>query len=199
MKERKCARCDFPESEHQLRHNRNHFFERIRVDTEGPKGKGMLFVQLSKDRRIGIQFRHLHTDAIVRGVSQKTRLTYCGIFEIPADEKEIPKKLAFGVAKCSERDNFSRESGRKLSLSRALMNGDHEFANDVKILEPGTGLVLRTAASARVKELRGIVWKAYFDRIPKFKPEDPTPVVQETVDGVLVSDKPITEEPIVLH
>lgn len=195
--ERKCNRCGLPESEHQLRHNRNHFFERKGMKNELKGNKGMLFVNLAEGRRIGIQFRHLHTEAIVRGVNQKTRLTYCGIFEIPADEKEVPKKITFGVAKCSDRDNFSRESGRKLSLTRALANGDHEFANDIKILEPETNLVLRTAASVTVKEKRGVVWKAYFDRIPKRKPEDPTPVVQETVEGVIV--EPVITEATVLH
>lgn len=166
------------------------------MDIPNPKdSRGMLRVSGVGDKVIGIQFRHIKTKTFVGQQEKSLRITHCGLFELEADEKAAPIKISYGVAKCAEADNFSRERGRKLALARALASGDHQFASDVEILD-GTGVVLRKAASGEVKRLREIVWKTYFDRIPKGKVEDPTPVVQETVDGIVV--KPV-EEPVVLH
>lgn len=128
--------------------------------------RGLLKIQVTPDLKVGVKFKHSFSEAYVRGVKKHTRLTYCAIYEL--DGNDIPKKkISYGVAKCSELDNFSREIGRKLSMRRALLEGKN-FSY----------------------EERETVWKAYFDRIPKVKDdENPPEQRQDVIEGTVIKSE----------
>lgn len=140
--------------------------------------KGMLRITLGQ-RTLGLQFRHLSTKAMVRGIEQQTRLTYCGVYELPEDPKVKPTKITFGVAKCSGSDNFSREIGRKISLTRALLSGTHEFS------------------TTEAKGTREVIWNAYRMRGTTSFTETP-PVVQqqEVIEGIVLNEQKLLEAPV---
>lgn len=80
--------------------------------------------------------------------------TYCFIEEIHGNENEYKYLAAMGVAQCSQKEQFSREKGRKYALARAVNN-----------LLP-SGPCGRTEAIAYQ---RAEFWAAYFGRQPVFE------------------------------
>ena len=188
--ERRCKRCGIPESEHEL--SFAHFFvrsENIQFRGENnvelpQKGtKGMIIVQLP-DKRIGIRFRHMHTGAIVHGVNKKVRLTHCSIYDI-TDDPEDPHKLAYGVAKCSDNDQFVKEKGRKVSLTRALLSGDTELSAE------------------GAKAIRTIIWETYRNR-GKVSFVPPTDEGAPAIEGLVINEQKLIpalleEVPAVTH
>lgn len=68
--------------------------------------------------------------------------TTCFIYLLQTDGTK--QLIGSGVSKCqTEHDNFCKETGRKLSLTRALDNASY---------------------SGEVREFRTLAWKAYFSR-----------------------------------
>ncbi len=51
------------------------------------------------------------------------RHTECKILT-PIEGKEMPGFVSIGYAKCHPKDNFNKETGRQLSLKKALEDGD---------------------------------------------------------------------------
>lgn len=52
-----------------------------------------------------------------------TKMTVCNIFKLSTSNNitfPTPQIIAVGYAICSEKDNYSKEIGRKISLTRAL-------------------------------------------------------------------------------
>jgi hypothetical protein len=168
---------------------------------EPKRNKKMIVVQLP-DKKVGISFKHLFTMAVVRGTRQKTRLTHCAIFAVPEEKVSKDEKLmviTFGVAKCSAQDNFNRAKGRKVSLTRALLTGDHEFNNfDVKgNLKPDW---------FNIKANREIIWKTYFESIAsKYPVAPPAPEGAPVLEGSILGEQKLLtgltsdEEPVVVH
>lgn len=187
VKERLCGICGREESKHQnvqALTGPGHFFVRRTKEMEIKEpedSRGMLLVQMEPGRIVGLHFRHRRVETIVRGIKSMVIVTRAAIYAIPPDDETGPPKLiCYGVAKCSPLDNFSRETGRKIALTRALLEGMHEFATS--------------------KDKREIIWKAYFDRVPK-KPQEPP--VEPAIEGVILHEQKllsgVVEEPTVIH
>jgi len=153
-----------------------------KMEVLSPKANQMLIVDLG-NKKVGIQFRHQAVKTLVRGENIHTRLTHCGIFEIPKEEKGEIKKLAFGVAKCSEHDNFCKEKGRKVALTRALLQGASEFSG----------------VSQSHKDLRGKVWEAYRNRGASQNINPPEGGEGGAVLDAEVIAAPVVEVPVVVH
>lgn len=152
------------------------------------KDSRMLIVQLPT-KRIGITFRHLKVDTLKHGVPMETRVTHCGIWELPDEDKEAIK-LTYGVATCSPKDNFSKEKGRKCALTRALLQGDHEFNNyDLNgELKPNW---------VDIKESREMIWNAYRNRGESSAP--PNPEGAPIVEGVVINVPKLLPESAQVH
>lgn len=75
------------------------------------------------------------------------RYTHCELF-ILSDDRLTLAKLARGTARCSPRDNFCKETGRKVALADALKKSDLKKAD------------------------REIVWKWYKDMWLEVRHED---------------------------
>ncbi len=82
------------------------------------------------DRTLAIVFSHFHVISFppnsTAGV--KVRATRCELFELDAVGRIILPRLSKGESKCSPLDNFIKAVGRKIALTRALMNADDPFA-----------------------------------------------------------------------
>ena len=162
--ERKCGKCGEPESTHQLTNpNLRHLFERTVMNPLTAKDcNQMLRVELP-DKTIGIQFRHRFGESILNGIKSKSRMTHCGIYDISGLKPEDkPVKISSGMARCSDKDQFNREVGRKISLTRALLEGDHFLSQ--KTFE--------------AKVLREFVWLAYRGRIPSNNSPSGVPAIE---------------------
>ena len=88
----------------------------------------------------------------------EVRHTICTIYllEPITDSKKVnATPLVKGVARCSPLDNFKKENGRKLALSRAL-----------KQLYPGSkeNADLSVEALEMNRKLRAAIWEAYHSR-----------------------------------
>jgi hypothetical protein len=83
-----------------------------------------------------LHFRHTDDPLMVA-----RKLTHASIHKTPCVSKDRPcLTIALtGIAYCAKSDNFDKQIGRKLALQRAL----YHFP----------------------REIRGHIWKAYFERI----------------------------------
>ena len=120
----------------------------------------MIFAKLSGGKTIGIGFQHKTLKESVDlelGVELEFRHTLCNLFEVPVgytglkpkerlEKGLVPKVLAVGSARCSLQDNYKKEIGRKLALTRAL----EETSLD--------------------KHDRNVVWRAYLNRAQAVQP-----------------------------
>ena len=111
-------------------------------------------------------FRRQHHLTKVR--SADTRFTQCTIGEVDGEP------LVTGIARCHQNDQFSRETGRKRSLAKALK---HLFPIP-KRMEAGPNASLVAVfvqhdmemARAAIKETRRAFWLQYQGRFPDFSP-----------------------------
>lgn len=107
----------------------------------------------------GIGFRHFSMKEAVplfdsKGIPQKSiyletidvRYTSCSIYRLGADGKPLGPVLAKQSGRCSPLDNFEKEAGRKVALTRTLLRWTEK-------LDPVEGRTIRAAA-----------WTAYLDR-----------------------------------
>lgn len=62
-----------------------------------------------------VRFRHTQDES--------NRHTECKILQ-PIEGKEMPGFISIGYARCHPKDNFSKETGRQLSLKKALDDGN---------------------------------------------------------------------------
>jgi hypothetical protein len=76
-------------------------------------------------------FRFYHT----RKFRKQPRLTFCAVLR---RDQTGTTTLLSGRAKCSKKDNFNKEAGRKLSLARAI--------------------------AVLPRDDRGVIWSTYFSR-----------------------------------
>lgn len=88
----------------------------------------------------------------------KVRYSHCFIVELvdPKDESKY-KFISEGVARCSPKDLFEKEKGRRVALTDALL--------EVKLLNGSKGK--RTLLKAKTdlnKEERKLIWDGYFNR-----------------------------------
>ena len=145
----------------------------------------MLKVQV-EDTLYGIGFEHVTIKEVVgddheftailgRPVKKtiETRNTFCTIFMLDSDGdgKQVAQALAKGHARCSPLDNFNKEEGRKVALSKAL-----------KLWFPGVkeGVTDDTVINQN-RKVREAIWKGYhsrwvndaFQNIEKAVNEDP--------------------------
>lgn len=171
VRERTCAICDRGEASHHTARylsGPGHFFIRkeAKLDFKEPEdSRGMIFAKVD-GKTVGLQFRHARVKTIINGVESMAYVTHCGVYHVPPDDETgPPTKICYGVSKCSPQDQFNRETGRKIALTRALLQGVHEFALS--------------------KEKREVIWKAYFDRIPKVTKEEEPPV-EPAIEGILI-------------
>ena len=75
--------------------------------------------------------------------TMQVRYTHCELYEIlpgPDNEKPQTKLMCEGIARCSPLDNFNKEAGRKIALTRAI-----------KVLELN-------------RDEREVVWETYLNR-----------------------------------
>jgi len=96
------------------------------------------------NRVLGITFSHPYREKVELPLFYD-RSTVCQIFELHDDGPvEDALLLGTGEARCSYKDNFCKEAGRKIALTRALRteDGTHYLNN----------------------EARTIVWETYLDR-----------------------------------
>ena len=76
------------------------------------------------DRTIGIEFEHpkvkkpVHVKGGTHPVVMIRRASVCSIYEL--DPKAPPKRISHSICNVHHDDQFSRETGRKLGLARAL-------------------------------------------------------------------------------
>ena len=88
------------------------------------------------------------------------RATVCTISKVmPNGELKV---LDVGVAMCHEGDTFCKETGRKRSLTNAL-----QYKYYIKNENYHKLAYTEVSDSRFSKEEREVIWKAYFDRIPK--------------------------------
>lgn len=78
--------------------------------------------------------------------TKEVRYTSCTIYRIGADGKPVGNPLAADGARCSPLDNYVKEVGRKVALTRTLNQWTEK-------MDPVLGRTLRAAA-----------WSGYFDR-----------------------------------
>lgn len=145
-----------------------------------PKSRGsMMVIPLpNKGIEVGIIFRHFHGKAFVRGKEQMAQMTRCSIFELAEPgEKTEPKLITFGVAKCSDRDQFNKETGRKISLTRALLQGTHFLSE----------------STLERKEDRGTIWAYYRNRNLPPPTNEENGADQPAIDGVVVNEQKLLE------
>jgi hypothetical protein len=122
-------------------------------------------------RTIGVSFRHSDVEATIPGTippaSRQTKGTFCEIFEIkksPTSDVEYATWVAEASAVVGIGDQFRKDIGRKLSLTRVLKYLSNPKYGEQKAIPP---LVLTKAD--RVK-----IWAAYHRRGEikgKFEPE----------------------------
>jgi hypothetical protein len=91
------------------------------------------------DNKYKVEWEHLRDSTI------EIRATKCKITEIETN------LIAQGFAFCSNKDQFNKDIGRKISMKNALMSG---FTTDLEVLNIN-------------KEKRTIFWKTYFNRNDK--------------------------------
>lgn len=80
------------------------------------------------DRQFGLAFSHTKYQAIPKSLSRsqrkklaKPRVTECRILEITTDGGLFTRfEVAKGLAPCSLQDNFCKETGRLVALTKAL-------------------------------------------------------------------------------
>lgn len=94
-----------------------------------------------KGTKYRVSFSHERND--LDPTSEHGAETYCYIRELNPDGRQESKLLASGCARCSQEDQFCKETGRTLSLRRAL-SSKWNFHLD--------------------RGFRTAVWHAYFDR-----------------------------------
>lgn len=121
----------------------------------------MLKAKLSDGRIFGITFAHPTLQTEIGAHILKVRVTRCDLFEIFTGPLARERPIASEIAKCSPRDNFEKERGRKIALTRAI------------------------EAAKLPKKDRSILWEAYLYR--DASPKDPTPPVSPT--PAVVSDR----------
>ena len=146
----------------------------------------MIRIQLG-DRLLGLGFEHKSINEVIgddlefttilgRRVKKtiETRNTYCTIYELtPSKEKEgkfdaVP--LAKGHARCSPLDNFNKEEGRKVSLSKALKvlwPGIRELTFKKNVLQTKAerdAFQIEAATLLENQKQREEVWKGYHSR-----------------------------------
>jgi len=96
-----------------------------------------------------ITWRHANFTTVSGGILFRMH-TECYIYEILSD---IEKRLLIqGKAECSNRDRFSKNTGRKLSLERALLTR----------VPPQIPTQGKEWGSVFTKEDRKTVWQEYF-------------------------------------
>ena len=104
----------------------------------------------------------------------ETRNTYCTVYELtPSKEKEgkfDAAPLATGHARCSPSDNFNKEEGRKVALSKALKviwPGIRELTfkkNVIQDREERAAFIIDPAVLLENQRQREEVWKGYHSR-----------------------------------
>lgn len=152
------------------------------MDFKEPEDSRSMLIVAMGARNIGVQFSHRRMKVISDDREYFTYVTRAGIYTLmPDDETGPPQLINYGISKCSPKDQFNRETGRKIALTRALQEGDTIFSRFQK-----HGNVKDFAASLEAKNNREIVWKAYFGRIPK-KEENPTPA--EVIDAIIIPEQ----------
>ena len=97
-------------------------------------------------KKYSITWRHLQDQNGIAG------LTYCIISEL-GEERGMRKQIVQGMSRCSLKDHYCKNSGRKLSLQRALLTR-----------VPPEGAIERKDGWHPVfeKEQRQLVWSEYF-------------------------------------
>jgi len=87
----------------------------------------MLVVDIGTDK-VKVVFQHFFD------TTDGARCTSCDIF--PADKVDpLPTQMAYGKARCSLEDQYNKETGRKISLARALKDGKYDSDQRTKIWE----------------------------------------------------------------
>lgn len=108
------------------------------------------------DRTLGISFIHKKKILpVTEGFTLKgpthwiAHSTKCEILEIPErGQSSILIVLAYGIANCDRRDNFSKEVGRKIALTHALFSEQKDGKKYSKF----------------TKFERSAIWEAYWNR-----------------------------------
>jgi hypothetical protein len=90
-----------------------------------------------------LRFRFFHVREEKSYYSAKT---ICVVEKIYEEWDNNWRPIAQGIARCSKGDVFSRATGRKLSLERALLS-----------------------ANLKEKEVRKQIWKTYFSKVSDLK------------------------------
>lgn len=121
----------------------------------------MLKAKLSDGRIFGIAFGHPVLQTTIAGHLLKVRVTRCELFEIFTGPLARERLIASEIAKCSPQDNFEKERGRKIALTRAI--------RAAKLQKPD----------------REALWEAYLYR--DAAPKDPAPSTPPT--PAVVSDR----------
>ena len=79
----------------------------------------MIKTEIDK-KEVEIKFRY----KVHNGISLRTGFTICKLYL-------NGKYMGFGWASCSDKDQFNKNTGRKVALSRALRSFDREFRKKV--------------------------------------------------------------------
>lgn len=106
------------------------------------------------DKNIVVQFQHVRAEESRR--RRNNGHTVCSVhFDVP-DVKKLDEcsATATGTAKVYRKDQFCKETGRKIALTNALLN------------------LSNVAPSLVDKTVRTTIWQAYFGRKPKKKVAD---------------------------
>lgn len=101
---------------------------------------GLGFKHLSKKETVPVKESPVFLETF------DVRYTACTIYQIGADGKPVGNPLAVHGARCSPLDNFVKEVGRKVALTRTLNLWTEK-------MDPVIGRTLRAAA-----------WAGYFER-----------------------------------
>jgi len=106
----------------------------------------MLTVDIGQGSSVNMRFQHAVYQREIPMSKQMigSRACICNLKLVHPDESE---ELYIGIAKCHENDNYCRETGRKISLTRAMQN------------------------STLSKHERRLVWEAYLGRKEKVQSE----------------------------
>ena len=99
-------------------------------------------VTFSNGKSYKVSWMHTHYGTPTKNI---THLTRCVIEDLDHQKGSLARGIGTGTAECSKRDKFVKDTGRKVSLSRAR------------------------AATVWGKDIRAAFWREYIERKPAVK------------------------------
>ena len=109
----------------------------------------MMIVKVDENSTYKVDFERVREE-----VRKKRRVTLCKLyFDTGLEQPRKWDLIGIEKTKCSRKDNFCKETGRKIALTRILANWF-----------PGPSH----------KEIRFKFWEAYFNRFPEIPEEEET-------------------------